>query len=164
MPGIAIINLSSSTSVRDDYRKVLLWVQLASQVCVSTSSIQAVRLSSSVSFRARNPREPWRVLLIVLAATVVFLFALQAKTGVYGSGPGTGVTSPTSAKMWLNGQKAEVEPTAPSGTLLIWFAILFIHYLYLHRQGEVQTVFRAPAPVRRSLLHWRRCLRPPPVR
>jgi len=100
----------------------------------------------------------------VLAVAVVFLFALQAKTGVYGSGPGTGVTSPTSAKMWLNGQRAEVEPTAPSGTVLVWFAILFFHYLYLHRKGEVQTVFRAPTPVRLRLLHWRRCLRPPPVR
>jgi hypothetical protein len=106
------------------------------------------------------------MLLIVLAAAVVFLFALQAKTGVYGNGHGTGVTSSTSAKMWLNGQRAEVELTAPSGSLLIWFAILFIHYLYLHlhRQFAVQTLFRTPAPVRLSLLHWRRCLRPPPVR
>jgi hypothetical protein len=121
-------------------------------------------VSSSVSFQTRNPREPWRVLLIVLAAAVVFLFALQAKTGVYGNGHGTGVTSSISAKMWLNGQRAEVEPTAQSGTLLIWFAILFIHYLYLHRKGDVQTLFRVPAPLRRSLLHWRRSLRPPPVR
>ena len=100
----------------------------------------------------------------MLAAAVVFLFALQAKTGVYGSGPGVKATASTSAKMWLNGQRAEVEPTAPAGTLLIWFAILFFHYLYLHRKGEVQTGFRAPAPVRLRLLHWRRCLRPPPVR
>ena len=79
------------------------------------------------------------MLLIALAAAVVFLFAFHAKTGVYGSGPGVKVTASTSAKMWLNGQRAEVEPTAPSGTLLIWFAILFIHYLYLHCKGEVQT-------------------------
>jgi hypothetical protein len=104
------------------------------------------------------------MLLIVLAATVVFLFALHAKTGVYGSGTSGKVTSSTSAKMWLNGQRAEVEPTAQAGALLIWFAILFIHHLYLHRKFGVQTLFRAPAPVRLSLLHWRRCLRPPPVR
>jgi hypothetical protein len=104
------------------------------------------------------------MLLTVLAAAGVFLFALQAKTGVYGNGSATQVTSSTSAKMWLNGQRVEVEPTAQSGTLLIWFAILFIHYLYLHRRFGVQTLFRVPAPVRLSLLHWRRCLRPPPVR
>ena len=104
------------------------------------------------------------MLLIVLAAVVVFLFALHAKTGVYGSGTSGKVTSSTSAKMWLNGQRAEVEPTAQAGALLIWFAILFIHYLHLHRQFGAQTLFRAPAPVRLSLLHWRRCLRPPPVR
>jgi hypothetical protein len=102
--------------------------------------------------------------LITLAAAVVFLFAFHAKIGVYGSGPGVKATASTSAKMWLNGQRAEVELTAPSGSLLIWFAILFIHYLYLHRKGEIQTVFRVPAPVRLSLLHWRQCLRPPPIR
>jgi hypothetical protein len=36
--------------------------------------------------------------------------------------------------------------------------------LYLHRKFDVQAAFRVPSPVRRSLLHWRRCLRPPPVR
>ena len=104
------------------------------------------------------------MLLIALAAGVVFFFAFHAKTGVYSSATSVKVTASTCAKMWLNGQKAEVEPTGQAGALLIWFAILFIHYLYLHRQFGVQTLFRAPAPVRRSLLHWRRCLRPPPVR
>ncbi len=104
------------------------------------------------------------MLLITLAAAVVFLFAFHAKVGVYGGVPGVKATASTSAKMWLSGQRAEVEPTAPSGTWLVWFAILLIHYLYLHRKGAVQTLFRAPAPVRLSLLHWRRCLRPPPVR
>jgi hypothetical protein len=104
------------------------------------------------------------MLLIGLAVGVVFFFAFHAKTGVYSSGIGVRVTASTCAKMWLNGQRADVEPTGQTGTLLIWFAILFIHYLYLHRQGEVQTVFRAPAPVRLRLLHWRRCLRPPPIR
>jgi hypothetical protein len=104
------------------------------------------------------------MLLIALAAAVVFLFAFHAKIGVYGSGPGVKATSSTSAKLWLDGQKKEVEPTAQAGTLLIWFAILFIHYLYVQRRFGVQTPFRAPVPVRLSLLHWRRCLRPPPVR
>lgn len=104
------------------------------------------------------------MLLIAFAAAVVFLFAFHAKIGVYGNGHGVKATSSTSAKMWLNGQKADVEPTSQAGALLIWFAILFIHYLYLHRQFGVQTLFRAPAPVRRSLLHWRRGLRPPPIR
>jgi hypothetical protein len=104
------------------------------------------------------------MLLITLAAAVVFLFAFHAKTGVYSSATGVKVTASTCAKMWLNGQKAEVEPTGQAGALLIWFAILFIHYLYLHRKFGIPTLFRAPAPVRRRLLHWRRGFRPPPVR
>src|ERR1019366_9577735 len=117
----------------------------------------------SVSPRTLH-REKWRMLLIALAAGVVFLFAFHAKTGVYSSATGVKATSSTSAKMWLNGQKAEVEPTGQTGTLLIWFAILFLHHLYLRRKFDVQAVFRVPAPLRRSLLHWRRSLRPPPVR
>jgi hypothetical protein len=104
------------------------------------------------------------MLLITLAAAVVFLFAFHAKIGVYGGGPGVNATASTSAKMWLSGQRAEVEPTAPSGTWLICFAILFLHHLYLHRKFDVQAVFRVPAPVRLGLLHWRQCLRPPPIR
>ncbi len=104
------------------------------------------------------------MLLIALAVVVVFLFALHAKTAVYGSSTGVKVTSSTSAKLWLNGQKAEVEPTVQAGTLLTWFATLFIHFLYLHRKFSVQTLSDAPAPVRLRLLNWHHCLRPPPVR
>lgn len=104
------------------------------------------------------------MLLIALAAAVVFLFALHAKIGAYGSGLGAKATSSTAAKMWLNGEKPEIEPTAQAGALSIWLAILFIHYLHLHRQFAAWTPFRAPAPVRLSLLHWRRHLRPPPIR
>ncbi|MGB8769995.1 MAG: hypothetical protein WCC92_10290 [Candidatus Korobacteraceae bacterium] len=104
------------------------------------------------------------MLLIALAAAVVFLFSFHAKTGVYGSGTGVKVTSSTSAKMWLDGQKTKIEPAAQLGAVLVWFAVLFIHYLYLQRKPGVQTFFRAPAPVRLTLLHWRHCLRPPPVR
>ena len=104
------------------------------------------------------------MLWIALAAVVVFLFAFHAKTGVYGSGTEVKVTASTAAKMWVNAEKTDVEPQSPSGTLLIWFAILFINYLHLHRRFGVPTLFRAPAPARLSLLHWRHCLRPPPVR
>lgn len=114
--------------------------------------------------RTIHPKEKWQLVRIALAAAVVFLFAFQAKTGVYGRGDSVKATSSTSAKMWLNGQKADVEPTGQTGTLLIWFAILFIHYLYLHRQFGVRTLFRVPAPLRLGLLYWRRCLRPPPIR
>ena len=104
------------------------------------------------------------MLLIAVAVVVVFLFALHAKTGVYGSSTGVKVTSSTSAKLWLNGQKAVVEPTAQAGTLFAWFAILFIHFLYLHRKFSVHTLFDAPAPVRLRLLNSYHCLRPPPIR
>jgi hypothetical protein len=104
------------------------------------------------------------MLLIALVAAVVFLFAFQAKIGLYGNGPGVKATSSTAAKMWLSGERSEIEPTGQTGTVLVWFAVLFIHYLYLHCQFGVQTLFRAPAPVRLRLLYWRRCLRPPPVR
>src|ERR1019366_58818 len=117
----------------------------------------------SVSPRTLH-RERWRMLLIALAAGVVFFFAFHAKTGSYSGATGVKVPGSTCAKMWLNGQKAEVEPRGQTGRLLIWFAILFLHHLYLHRKFDVQAVFRTPAPVRRSLLHWRRSLRPPPVR
>jgi hypothetical protein len=103
------------------------------------------------------------MLLIALAAAVVFLFSFHAKTGVYGSGTSVKVTSSTSAKLWHNGQKAKVTPTAQVGTLFTWFAILFIHFLYLHRKFNIQTLFRAPAPLCPKLLDWRHCLRPPPV-
>ncbi len=104
------------------------------------------------------------MLLIALAVAVVFWFALHAKTGVYGNNNSAKITSATSAKMWLNGQKATVEPSAQTGALLIWFAILFIHFLHLHRKFHIESSCPTPDPVRLRLLNWSRYLRPPPIR
>ena len=50
----------------------------------------------------------WRGLLLMLCA-LVFMFALHAKTAVYNGSAPAKVTPSTASKLWLNGQKMEVQ-------------------------------------------------------
>jgi hypothetical protein len=103
------------------------------------------------------------VLEIVLCL-LVFLFAFHAKTSVYGSGAGGEITPSTCAKLWLNGQKLEVEPCLQPVTLLFGFAILLFHGLFTRRELVVQHFSRIPSPRHLGLQDLHRSLRPPPLR
>ena len=116
-----------------------------------------------MSFLALHPSKSWRLLWVALAAAVVFLFAFHAKTGVYGRGSDVKVTATTSAKLWLNGQKADVKPRIQTGTLSIWFALLLLHLSFVWAKSGIRNLFDI-APPPRLALDYRRFLRPPPVR
>ena len=99
------------------------------------------------------------------ALRLVFSFALHAKTGVYGDGIPVKVTPSTAGKLWLNGQKMEIQPVTSSPSVLLFCIALFLIYrLYLHRKPRVPTAHCLPAARHLSLWHSHRFLRPPPVR
>jgi hypothetical protein len=104
------------------------------------------------------------VLLLALCA-LVFSFALHAKTSVYGDGIPVKITPTTAAKLWLNGQKMEIQPVVSSpSALLFCVAVLLSYRLYLHRELRVRSIFLLPAPRYLSLWYSHRFLRPPPAR
>ena len=92
-----------------------------------------------------RPTRSRQVLLLALCA-LVFWFALHAKTGVYGDGIPVKVTPSTAGKLWLSGQKMEIQPvTSSPSALLFCIALLLIYRLYLHRKPRVPTAFCLPA-------------------
>ena len=112
----------------------------------------------------RQLKEQLPILKLALCLAV-FLFAFHAKTAMYGHGSASHITPSTSAKLWLNGQKPEAEPKTQPAAILLWTAVLFLHWLYLHPESVFQGVVHVHVPVVRPLvlqdLH--RSLRPPPI-
>lgn len=104
----------------------------------------------------------WRAQLITLCA-LVFMFAWHAKTAVYNGGAGTKATPSTASKLWLSGQKMEVQSIDSSTGVLFWMAVLCLVGLYLHREFRVRSTFLTPAPRNLPLRQMYRFLRPPPV-
>jgi hypothetical protein len=122
------------------------------------------RLFTIVNPGKHHPARSRQVLLLALCA-LVFWFALHAKTGVYGDGIPVKVTPSTAGKLWLNGQKMEIQPvTSSPSALLFCIALLLIYRLYLHRKPRVPTALCLPAARHLSRWHSHRFLRPPPVR
>jgi hypothetical protein len=117
---------------------------------------------TSVIFRAAYFAKRWRGLEIALCL-LVFLFAFHAKTSMYGGGSRPEITPSTSAKLWLNGQKLEVEPNLQPVTVLFWFAILFLHSPGVLREPVVQRRTSVPSARHLGLQDLHRSLRPPPL-
>jgi hypothetical protein len=104
-----------------------------------------------------------RALLLALCV-LVFLFALHAKTAVYNGSAPAKVTPSTASKLWVSGQKMEIQPVdSATGGALFFVALLCVFGLYLHRERRVQSAFLIPPPRDFSLRYIHRFLRPPPV-
>lgn len=104
----------------------------------------------------------WRMLLLTLCV-LVFMFALHAKTAVYNGGAPTKVTPSTASKLWLNGQKMEVQSVDLESGMLFWLAVPCSIAPYLNLESRVQGAFIPPAPRNIPLRYLHRFLRPPPV-
>ena len=103
-----------------------------------------------------------RALLLGLCL-LVFLFALHAKTEVYNGGAPAKITPTTASKLWLSGQKMQLQSVDSSSGVLFFIALLCVFGLYLHRERLVQSVFQIPPPRNLSLQYLYRFLRPPPA-
>ena len=102
-------------------------------------------------------------MLEAVLCLAVFLFAFHAKTSMYGSSHTSHVSPSTSAKLWLNGQKSEVEAKIQPAPVLLWFAILFLHWLCLHREPFCQRLTDPPVARPLVLQDVHHSLRPPPI-
>jgi len=137
-------------------------VQLAHKSSVSTYSIKRVGFLPTVSHRNLQNGMPLRALLLTLCA-LVFMFALRAKTEVYNGSAAAKVTPSTAAKLWVSGQKMEIQSIDSSSGVLFWMAVLWLVGLYLHRELRVQSAFLTQPPRNLPLWQTHRFLRPPPV-
>jgi hypothetical protein len=111
-----------------------------------------------------SPDEPlsptcWRLLLLA-ACVLVFAFALHAKVAVYDQSPQPQTS--TSAKLWLNPQKAP-EPISLSIPVL-WFTALLINLFSEPREARYEVANRTSVRSQADRLCLYRFLRPPPVR
>ncbi len=116
----------------------------------------------SVNLRIMQNNTMRSAMLLALCA-LVFMFALHAKTAVYNGGAPAKVTPVTASKLWLSGQKMEVQSVEASHAVLFWIAVLCLFQLFLHREPRVQSIFLTPPPRNLSLRYLQRFLRPPPV-
>jgi len=103
----------------------------------------------------------WRKLLLALCA-LVFFFALHAKTALYDGAAPVKVTTSTASKLWLNGQKMQVQSVDSSACALFWMTVFCLWGLYLHREPFVQSAIPVPPSSTLTLLYLHRFLRPPP--
>ena len=103
----------------------------------------------------------WRKLLLALCA-LVFFFALHAKTALYDGAAPVKVTTSTATKLWLNGQKMQVQSVDSSACALFWMTVFCLWGLYLHREPFVQSAIPVPPSSTLTLLYLHRFLRPPP--
>jgi hypothetical protein len=115
----------------------------------------------SVSFPSRRNKTLERS-LSVFFGVLVFFFALHAKTAVYNGGIPAKTTPSTSSKLWLSGQKMEVQSLETISYMLFWTAALYWFGLYLQRGHRVRSVLLTPPLRNLPLRHLNRFLRPPP--
>lgn len=138
--------------------------QLAHESGVLTY-IDGVRIAEwflAVNLRTMKTKMRWRAQLIMLCA-LVFMFALHAKTSVYSRTGPAKATPSTASKLWLSGQKMEVQSVDSGSGMLFWMAVLCLVGLYLHRELRARSAFLAPFPKNLPLRQVHRFLRPPPL-
>jgi hypothetical protein len=116
----------------------------------------------AVNLQTMKPKNLWRAQLITLCA-LVFMFALHAKTSVYHGSGATEATPSTASKLWLSGQKMEVQSVESGSGILFWMALLCLVGVYLHRKLRAQSTFLTPPPRNLPLRQVYRFLRPPPL-
>ena len=116
----------------------------------------------AVNLRTMKTKTLWRAQLIMLCA-LVFMFALHAKTSVYSGTGSAKVTPSTASKLWLSGEKMEVQSVDSGSGMLFWMAVLCLVGLYLHRELKARSAYLAPPPRNLPLRQLHRFLRPPPL-
>jgi hypothetical protein len=94
---------------------------------------------------------------------LVFLFALRAKTSGYNGDAPPRVTPSTASKLWLNGQKMEVQSVDTNTAVGFWMTVVCLLGLFLHQEPRVRDLHLSPAPSHVALQYLHRFLRPPPV-
>jgi hypothetical protein len=121
------------------------------------------RLLRPVIFRTMR-NNTMRLTMLAVMCALVFVFALRAKTSVYNNGAPPKITPATSSKLWLGGQKMEVQQsvTNTNNTTLFWMAALCLFSLFFRREPRVRSVFVTPPPDNLSRRYAHRFLRPPP--
>jgi hypothetical protein len=107
-----------------------------------------------------RPQDSWRYLAPALALCV-FLFSVSAKLAQYQHSP---LTPNTTSKLWLNGQKMELQSAAPDQSVLVlaWAITLFGIGFLACRIIFFRSSHGAALPQRMSSYQVRLHLRPPP--
>jgi hypothetical protein len=103
-----------------------------------------------------------RAAVPVMFCVLVFLFALHAKTAVYGTAAQSKVTPSTSGKLWVSGQKLEARVVPTQIAPLFWPLFLSLLGLSLLSRPRLQRAIIIPPPSNLRLWHLHRFLRPPP--
>ncbi|MGC2109273.1 MAG: hypothetical protein WA655_07125 [Candidatus Korobacteraceae bacterium] len=105
----------------------------------------------------------WRTVAFAFCV-LVFFFALHAKTAVYNGGAPAKVTPSTSSKLWLSGNKVEVQSAdLAGGAMMFWMTVVCLVQLYIDREPKAQNTFLNPPPRTFPLQQLHLFLRPPPA-
>lgn len=98
--------------------------------------------------------------MLLATCVLVFAFTLHAKLAVYhkSSQPRTS----TSAKLWLNGDKATLQPIFP-GMGGLWFATLVVGLFRQRPEIRLAAINPAPARLRPQQVFLYRLLHSPPI-
>ena len=109
-------------------------------------------------------RSRWiRASVPVLLCILVFLFALHAKTAVYG-GTSAGKVSPSAAsKLWVTSEKMEFRAELLHSVPLFWLFLISVFGLYLSSDCFFRSIVVVPSVSTGRRWRARRFLRPPPV-
>lgn len=104
-----------------------------------------------------------RAAVPVMFCVLVFLFALHAKTAVYGTAAGSRVTPSTASKLWVDGQKMPAQVAPLQIAPLFWPLFLSLLGFYFSTRPRVQSAhIIIPPPSNLRLWQLHRFLRPPP--
>src|SRR5579884_4069570 len=71
-----------------------------------------------------------RSALLLAICFLLFLFVLQAKTGMYNGNSQAKVTPTTASKLWADGLKWEAPSVSSTTAILFWMVSLFLLALY----------------------------------
>ncbi len=107
--------------------------------------------------------EKLRSILLLAICFLLFLFVLQAKTGVYNGKSQAKVTPTTASKLWADGHKWEGPSVGSSTAILFWMTSLFLLALYRKPERRAHSVRQTVHPRLSTRQHLQRFLRPPPV-
>jgi hypothetical protein len=105
----------------------------------------------------------WRMAMLLSMCALVFMFALRAKTSGYNGDAPPRVTPSTASKLWLSGQKMEVQSVDTNTAVRFWMTVVCLFGLFLHQEPRVRDLLLTPAPSHFAMQYLHRFLRPPPV-
>lgn len=119
-------------------------------------------LASTLPGKIVNSQK-WRNALLLAICVLLFLFVLQAKTGLYNGNAQAKVTPTTASKLWADGHKWEGPSVSTSTAILFWMVSLFLLALYRKPEWRACRIRQTVHPRLASRRHLQRFLRPPPV-